>query len=427
MTNIPTTEVAAITVDVGYDPIVFKNPTALIGPASSAAAKTIATNEAASGLFRITIFSPSNNDPIGDGVIVYLTLNILSNAPTNTAILTCTPTGSDPSGTDVFIEGKNATVSILGNMEGDCNGDGTVTIAEVQSAINMYLEILPVLDCVDVNGNGKVSIGEVQKVINNHLGLTAPEMAVFSYNLSPDSKERFFNPSKMPEGAKLPSLTVGQTTGEPGDTVTIPLMLSNVSGYDISAISTDITYDTTILEKPSVRIGPAGTAAGKSVTSNEPSQGTLRIGILSVSNNNAIGSGVVGYLTFTVKAALGRTIIGNSAEGSDPLGNDVPMFGKTGMVTAAEIIFVDLAGECDGNAPCFSTLQSAIDWATSYASILICEGDYNEDVIVDEPYGLTLSGGWNSTFTTQDSETHIRSLIITEMGGAVEVEKMVLQ
>ena len=54
---------------------------------------------------------------------------------------------------------------------GDCDGNGTVSIGEVQKAINMFLGAAPP-DCgVDCDGNGQVSIGEVQKVINAFLGL----------------------------------------------------------------------------------------------------------------------------------------------------------------------------------------------------------------------------------------------------------------
>jgi hypothetical protein len=54
---------------------------------------------------------------------------------------------------------------------GDCDNDGTVTIAEVQSAINMFLGLKPVAACVDKDGVGGVTIAEVQKVINSFLGL----------------------------------------------------------------------------------------------------------------------------------------------------------------------------------------------------------------------------------------------------------------
>lgn len=58
-------------------------------------------------------------------------------------------------------------------MPGDCDGSGTVSIGEVQKAINMFLGVSPP-DCgVDCNGDGAVSIGEVQKVINGFLGVAS--------------------------------------------------------------------------------------------------------------------------------------------------------------------------------------------------------------------------------------------------------------
>ena len=54
---------------------------------------------------------------------------------------------------------------------GDCDGNGIVTIAEVQSAINMFLGIKTIAGCVDLDNSGTVSIAEVQKVINAFLGL----------------------------------------------------------------------------------------------------------------------------------------------------------------------------------------------------------------------------------------------------------------
>jgi PKD repeat protein len=56
---------------------------------------------------------------------------------------------------------------------GDCDGNGTVSIGEVQKAINMFLGVLAPGCGVDCNANATVSIGEVQKVINGFLGLAA--------------------------------------------------------------------------------------------------------------------------------------------------------------------------------------------------------------------------------------------------------------
>lgn len=57
-------------------------------------------------------------------------------------------------------------------IPGDCNGDGTVSIGEVQKAINMFLGTEPVGCGADCDGNGSISIGEVQKVINAFLGVS---------------------------------------------------------------------------------------------------------------------------------------------------------------------------------------------------------------------------------------------------------------
>ena len=54
---------------------------------------------------------------------------------------------------------------------GDCDSNGTVTIAEVQSSINMFLGVTPPAPCVDEDNSGIVSIAEVQKTINTFLGI----------------------------------------------------------------------------------------------------------------------------------------------------------------------------------------------------------------------------------------------------------------
>jgi len=80
-----------------------------------------------------------------------------------------------PSGLNFTISGITAdhTVSAVyvSAKPGDCSNDGLVTIAEVQSAINMFLGLKPVAGCVDTSGDNVVSIAEVQKTINSFLGL----------------------------------------------------------------------------------------------------------------------------------------------------------------------------------------------------------------------------------------------------------------
>ena len=430
LTNFTGTDIAAVSVDIGYDTSVFEKPKAAMGPAGDAAGKNISTSEPSSGVFRITVLSISNNNVIGDGVVAYLTLDILSDAPGSETTLTNTTSASDPSGNDVTIDGTDGTVTLLGYLAGDCNGDGTVSIAEVQSAINMYLEIIPVEECVDVNDNGKVSIGEVQKVINNHLDASlTSDYTYFDPDSNISTEGIVSRLANTRSSSGVPLLDIGYSIGEPGKTVTVSISLANATGYNIAAISCDISYNINVFEDATIAIGPAGSTAEKTVTSNEISSGVFRIGVLSTSNSNVIGNGVVVYLTFSVKtdASLGQTTLGNSPEASDPSGNDVSIEGSNGAIKIAPSVYVQASGSCGGNTPCYSTIQAAIDAAGTESVIKILQGTFDEDIIMDQTYDLTLSGGWDSTFTTQSSNTVINSLTITGTGGTVEVDNVVLQ
>ncbi|MDD2856634.1 MAG: DUF1566 domain-containing protein, partial [Desulfuromonadaceae bacterium] len=57
----------------------------------------------------------------------------------------------------------NLTVATASSKPGDCDNNETVTIAEVQSAINMFLGLKTAEACVDTSGDNAVSIAEVQK------------------------------------------------------------------------------------------------------------------------------------------------------------------------------------------------------------------------------------------------------------------------
>ena len=68
---------------------------------------------------------------------------------------------------------KTGIITVNSGLPGDGNGDGVVSIGEVQQAINMFLGTQPPGNGVDCNADGVVSIGEVQRVINAFLGLPA--------------------------------------------------------------------------------------------------------------------------------------------------------------------------------------------------------------------------------------------------------------
>ena len=327
--------VAAISVDIEYESDVFKNLKATIGPAGEAADKEVGSSDISSGLFRVSVLSASNNDVIGNGVMAYLTLKIQTSALIGSTTLTTTASGSDPSGGSVIVNGSNGTVMIIGDIPGDCNGDGTVSIAEVQAAINMFLGINTIEDCVDVNKNGKVSIGEVQKVINKHLRINSSNSSAELEDNSSLVSPTFMDiRASSSDSSGIPSIDLGLKTGIPGGTVRIPLILNNLSGWQVSAVAADIVYDINILQNPTVEIGPAGSTAEKTVTSNEISSGNLRVGVLSISNNNIIADGTVAYVTFDVKADISdcQSTVENTPDASDPSGNDITVSGTDGVV-----------------------------------------------------------------------------------------------
>ncbi|MCP4116556.1 MAG: choice-of-anchor D domain-containing protein [Desulfobacteraceae bacterium] len=82
-------------------------------------------------------------------------LSILSNDPD-------TPTFK------VTMTGQGVTIP-GGVCLGDCNNDGSVSISEVQAAVNQFLEINNVQSCNDKDGNGRITINELQEVVNNFL------------------------------------------------------------------------------------------------------------------------------------------------------------------------------------------------------------------------------------------------------------------
>ena len=285
-TNISGVDIAAISVDREYDTGILKNARGAIGPAGEAAGKSVETSDVSSGVFRVSVFSTSNNSAIGGDVVAYLTLKIDKDAPLGAAELVCIASASDTEGYAVTVNGLNGSVNVTDYDPGDCNEDGSVSIAEVQSGINMFLELNPVEDCVDVNQNGKVSIGELQKVVNNHMGVT-------SVNFTQNTRSDALNSEDYPPPktnaratANMPKISIGRKTAEPGQRVSVAIRLTNATGYDVSALSTDITYDNTILTNPSVEIGPAGTSAGKSIVFSEISDAAIRIGIISTSNTD---------------------------------------------------------------------------------------------------------------------------------------------
>lgn len=90
----------------------------------------------------------------------------------------------------------------------------------------------------------------------------------------------------------------------------------------------------------------------------------------------------------------------------------------------ASTLYVESSGTCNGNTPCYSTIQGAVNAASSGSTIKIAGGSYGEDVGLNTDKDLIFEGGYNSTFTTQSSETTFQTMTISN--GTAVVNKLTL-
>jgi hypothetical protein len=179
LSNVQGTSISGVTSDIGFNPMSFalivdtagaKPVSAAAGAAATAAGKQIIQSNPASGVLRIVIFDLAGNAPIPDGAVAQITFTIKAGAAPGNNLFTNTPAATDPKGDTVAISGSNTALNIA-SKAGDCDGNGTVSSAEVQSAINMFLGLKTAASCVDLDNSRSASISEVQKAIKAYLGL----------------------------------------------------------------------------------------------------------------------------------------------------------------------------------------------------------------------------------------------------------------
>jgi len=177
------------------------------------------------------------------------------------------------------------------------------------------------------------------------------------------------------------TVSFANNTACPGSTVTMDLSLTNSDGIDISAISTDLTYDISILSNPSVVIGSAGQAAGKSIISSHIISNTLRIGVVSLANSSAISDGIVAHVSFDVSsdAEIGTTtVITQDLSASSPDGEDVSIEGSSGTVT----IGTCCVGDCNGDDEVsISEVQAAINQFLGTHSVQPCNDENGDGTV----------------------------------------------
>ena len=91
---------------------------------------------------------------------------------------------------------------------------------------------------------------------------------------------------------------------------------------------------------------------------------------------------------------------------------------------ASSSMYVSQDGTCNGKSPCYTTIQAAVNAASTGTTIKIAGGGYGEDVSLSTSKNLTFKGGYDSTFTTQSSETTSHTMTISN--GCAVVDKLTL-
>jgi len=119
------------------------------------------------------------------------------------------------------------------------------------------------------------------------------------------------------------TLSVGSGSGSPGTLdVVVPVTLSSEPSSEVSGVNFDLLYDSSRLSVGGVTIGAAASAAGKSLSSSQPSPGTVRVIVFGL-NQEAIADGILADIHFNVlpAAAPGQSALTlSAASASDPWG-----------------------------------------------------------------------------------------------------------
>jgi cysteine-rich repeat protein len=110
------------------------------------------------------------DSPLGDNAITSTLIDASTGEPTATATRASTGTPTPPP-TDVPPTATLTPTPAAPACTGDCNRDGSVTVDEIVTAVNIALGSLPVAQCqaADGDGGGTVTVDEIVTAVNKAL------------------------------------------------------------------------------------------------------------------------------------------------------------------------------------------------------------------------------------------------------------------
>lgn len=212
-----------------------------------------------------------------------------------------------------------AMPAVAQTCSGDCDGDGTLSIAELTAGVAIALGDAALTGCppLDANGDGAVRIEELTRATGAQLASCAPRPAV------------------VPRADGLVTLQIGTASGAPGTFAAFPVTL-DTGGLLVAGVQVDIGYPSVApvvrnaSNRPDCVVNPAINKSATSFAFRPPgcapgSCTAIRALVLSFSNVDPIPDGSE-LFTCTVQITSGASpgqypLSGFNAASSDPSGN----------------------------------------------------------------------------------------------------------
>ena len=220
-------------------------------------------------------------------------------------------------------------------------------------------------------------------------------------------------------------------SGTPGQTgVVAPINVDNATG--IAGVDVTLDFDPLILTATDVQLTTL--TSGFSLVSNLTTPGRV---VISMARSTGItsGSGALANVIFTVSSSITQestALTFQSASLFDENASPISVSTQNGLFTVSStlVIYVSLDGKCNGNYPCFSTIQNALVYTSNASApslIEITQETYNdENILLDFDRAITLQGGWKTDFSSISSSTTIQGSI-TITNGTMMLENIILK
>ena len=126
----------------------------------------------------------------------------------------------------------------------------------------------------------------------------------------------------------------------------------------------------------------------------------------TTSNNKTTDGSRTGTYISSITGLSSETLYHVRAYATNSFGT---AYGSDVNFTTSSSRYVNSNGYCGGKTICHSTIQAAIEAASTGTVILIADGTYDEDITLNADRTLTLQGGWDSTFENQTGTTILRN------------------